>query len=539
MSAEALLTIENLAVAFGDRPVVNGISFAIAQGETLGIVGESGSGKSVSALSILRLLPYPLAHHQSGRILFAGEDLLQAPPARLRQIRGHRIAMIFQEPMLSLNPLHRVERQLTETIRLHRETSLPAARERARELLDLVRIEDPEAKLAAFPHELSGGQRQRVMIAIALANDPDLLIADEPTTALDVTIQAQILELLRDIQARTGMAMLLISHDLGIVRKMANRVIVMRRGDIVESGATADLFAAPRHDYTRHLIAAEPKGAPAPIAAEAPLALKARGLDVRFPIRRGIFRRIVGHVPAIVDAALDLRQGETLGIVGESGSGKTSLGLALLRLVESSGEIVFLGRRIDQLDRRAMRPLRRDAQIVFQDPFGSLSPRLAVGEIVAEGLDLHAPDLSAEARADAVIAALRDVGLDPETRYRFPHEFSGGQRQRIAIARALILTPKLIVLDEPTSALDMSLQAEIVDLLRRLQETRHFAYLFISHDLKVVRAMSHRVIVLKGGRIVETGSAAEIFERPREAYTRALIDAAFALRTRAEAALRQ
>jgi microcin C transport system ATP-binding protein len=528
---EKLIEIENLSVAFGAREVVHGVSVSIGKGETLALVGESGSGKSVTALSILRLLPYPAASHPSGAIRFAGasggaEDLLQLPLSRLRQIRGGRIAMIFQEPTLSLNPLHRVERQLVEAIQLHKPTSDAAAKKRALELLELVRIDDAPQKLKCFPHEMSGGQRQRVMIAMALANEPDLLIADEPTTALDVTIQAQILALMMDLQRRLGMAILLITHDLGVVRKFSQRVAVMQQGAIVEQGETARVFAEPQHDYTRHLLAAEPKGQVEPMSAGAPELLRAEKLSVLFPIKRGVFRRVVGHVPAVVDADLALHEGETMGVVGESGSGKTTLALALLRLIDSQGTIHFNGRRIDQLDRGEMRPLRREMQIVFQDPFGSLSPRLSIGEIVAEGLGIHNIGRDETEREEIVIETLREVGLDPETRHRYPHEFSGGQRQRIAIARALILKPKLIVLDEPTSALDMSVQAQIVDLLRDLQRRHRLGYLFISHDLRVIRAMSHRVMVLKQGKVVETGTAADVFERPREAYTKALLSAA-------------
>lgn len=529
--SEPLLEIENLSVAFGARVVVEGVNLAIGKGETLALVGESGSGKSVTALSILRLLPYPVASHPAGTIRFAmtdgrQEDLLQMPLDRLRQIRGGRIAMIFQEPTLSLNPLHRIERQLVETIQLHKPVSETAARKRALELLELVKIDNAPQKLKAFPHEMSGGQRQRVMIAMALANEPDLLIADEPTTALDVTIQAQILNLMMDLQQRLGMAILLITHDLGLVRKFSSRVAVMQQGHIVEQGETATVFDQPQHAYTRHLLAAEPKGSVEPLAKAAPELLRTDKLSVRFPIKQGVFRRVVDYVPALIDASLQLHEGETLGIVGESGSGKTTLGLALLRLINSEGLIQFNGRRIDQLDRGEMRPLRREMQIVFQDPFGSLSPRFSIGEIVAEGLGIHDIGRDAAEREEIVIETLQEVGLDPETRHRYPHEFSGGQRQRIAIARALILKPKLIVLDEPTSALDMSVQAQIVDLLRDLQRRHRLGYLFISHDLRVIRAMSHRVMVLKQGRVVESGAAADVFERPREPYTQALLSAA-------------
>jgi len=526
-----LLEVENLSVAFDGRKVVEDVDFTIAKGETLALVGESGSGKSVTALSILRLLPYPIASHPSGSIRFTlpdghSEDLLKLPLDKLRQIRGGRIAMIFQEPTLSLNPLHRVERQLVETIQLHKPVGVAAARRRALELLEMVKIDNAPQKLKAFPHEMSGGQRQRVMIAMALANEPDLLIADEPTTALDVTIQAQILNLMMELQQRLGMAILFITHDLGVVRKFSNRVAVMQKGRVVEYGETAKVFDHPQHEYTRKLLAAEPKGTVHPVPADAPELLRADKLSVRFPIKHGIFRRVVDYVPAVVDVSLSLRAGETLGIVGESGSGKTTLALAILRLINSEGAITFEGRRIDNLNRGEMRPLRREMQIVFQDPFGSLSPRLSVGEIIAEGLGVHNIGKDDDERDAIVVETLKEVGLDPETRHRYPHEFSGGQRQRIAIARALILKPKLIVLDEPTSALDMSVQAQIVDLLRDLQQRHQLAYLFISHDLRVVRAMSHRVLVLKGGKAIEEGPAEQIFESPQAPYTQALLAAA-------------
>ena len=533
-----LLKVENLSVAFRDRVVVEGVNFAIERGETQALVGESGSGKSVTALSILKLLPYPAARHPSGRILFKGEDLLAAPAERLREVRGGKIAMIFQEPMTSLNPLHRIERQLVETLTLHRQLSRAEARREALELLRMVQITDAERRMTAFPHELSGGQRQRVMIAMALANKPDLLIADEPTTAVDVTIQAQIMKLLRELQAELGMAILLISHDLTLVRKMAREVAVMQQGKVVEQSATEGLFTAPQHAYTRHLLAAQPrpKANGANFGAEL---IAARDLKVWFPIKAGIFRRVVDNVKAVDGVSLDLREGETVGIVGESGSGKTSLALALLRLVQSDGPIVFMGRNIEALKRAELRPIRRQMQIVFQDPYGSLSPRLSVAEIVAEGLDVHDLIPDEDERDAAVLAALQEVGLDPETRHRYPHEFSGGQRQRIAIARALILKPKLIMLDEPTSALDMSVQAQIVDLLRDLQAKHGFSYLFISHDLRVIRAMSDRVIVMRNGKVVETGSAKQVFESPNADYTKALLDAALNLEVTHLDAIRQ
>jgi microcin C transport system ATP-binding protein len=480
----------------------------------------------VTALSVLQLLPYPLASHPSGSIKFQGQEMLGAADQTLRKIRGGNISMIFQEPMTSLNPLHRVERQITEAMLLHRNVTRREARARALELLKLVGINNPEQRLKAFPHELSGGQRQRVMIAMALANDPDLLIADEPTTALDVTVQAQILKLLRELQERLGMAILLITHDLGIVRKFADRVAVMQKGKIVEAKAPAALFAEPEHPYTKMLLAAQPKGRAVAAQPDAKPLAAVKDLKVWFPIKAGVFRRVVDHVRALEDVTVEIREVETLGVVGESGSGKTTLGLALLRLIDSDGEIVFEGKRIDSYDRGDMRPLRREMQIVFQDPYGALSPRLSIGEIIAEGLEVH--DLAREpgARDQAVIDALTEVGLDPATRNRYPHEFSGGQRQRISIARALILKPKLIVLDEPTSALDMSVQAQIVDLLRDLQTRHGLAYLFISHDLRVVRALADRVIVLKDGRMVEQGPVEQIFEQPSAAYTQALLRAA-------------
>jgi microcin C transport system ATP-binding protein len=528
----SLLEVEDLAVHFaaGERTVeaVRGVSFGIGRGETVALVGESGSGKSVTALSILKLLPYPAARHPSGRIRFDGRDLLRANDEELRAVRGDRISMIFQEPMTSLNPLHSVERQIGETLRLHRGMSEAAARRRTLELLDRVGLPDPAQRLGAYPHELSGGQRQRVMIAMALANEPDLLIADEPTTALDVTIQAQILALLRELRAQTGMALLLITHDLGIVRRMADRVCVMRRGEIVEQGAAASLFGAPRHPYTRHLLSAEPGGAPAPPAEGAPELMAGRDVRVWFPIKKGVLRRTVGHVKAVDGVTLAVREGETLGVVGESGSGKTTLGMALLRLERSTGEVVFQGQSIQGLRFAETRPLRREMQVVFQDPFASLSPRLPVGRIVEEGLRIHAAGDAAQ-RERRVCETLEEVGIDPATRHRYPHEFSGGQRQRIAIARAMVLRPRFVVLDEPTSALDVSVQAQIVELLRALQRKHGLGYLFISHDLRVVRAMSHHILVMRGGVVVEQGPAEQLFSAPREAYTRALFAAAFDL----------
>ncbi len=539
-ASSPLVAVRDLSVDFraGARVThaVKRISFDIAKGETVALVGESGSGKTVSALSVMRLLPYPAASHPSGEILFAGKDLLALSDKEMRAIRGDRISMIFQEPMTSLNPLHTIEKQVGEMLIVHRGMTEARARERVLELLDQVGIQDPEGRLGSYPHQLSGGQRQRVMIAMALANEPDLLIADEPTTALDVTIQAQILELLARLQGELHMAMLLITHDLGIVRRMAERVNVMTQGEIVEAGRTADIFDRPQHPYTRHLIASEPKGDPPAEDETAPVVLEAKNLKVWFPIKRGFLRRTVGHVKAVNGLSLKLRQGQTLGVVGESGSGKTTLGLALLRLISSEGPIAYVGKRIDGLGFKQMRPLRREMQIVFQDPYGSLSPRLSVGQIIEEGLRIQKPDLDPEARRARIAQALEEVGLDPAAHDRYPHEFSGGQRQRIAIARAMVLEPKFVMLDEPTSALDLSVQAQIVDLLRDLQRRHNLAYLFISHDLKVVRALANHVIVMRRGEVVEEGPAREIFARPREAYTKALLAAAFELKvTHAEA----
>ncbi len=539
MTDTPLLSIRDLSVAFiqdGTTTLaVDRVSFDIRAGETLALVGESGSGKSVTALSILKLLPYPAATHPSGEVLFKGENLLDRDERDLRRVRGADISMIFQEPMTSLNPLHTVERQVGEILELHRGWSKAKIRARVLELLTQVGIRDPEQRLDAYPHQLSGGQRQRVMIAMALANEPDLLIADEPTTALDVTVQAQILALLDELKAKMGMAVLFITHDLGIVRKIADRVCVMTKGKIVETGTVKSVFARPKHAYTKHLLAAEPKGAPPPADDSRPVILGADNLKVWFPIRRGFLRRTIGHIKAVDGVSLAVREGETLGVVGESGSGKTTLGLALLRLIASEGPVVYLGDRIDARTRREMRPLRNDLQIVFQDPYGSLSPRMSVADIVAEGLRVHGGTQSyADMRAH-VAGALKEVGIEPSAMDRYPHEFSGGQRQRIAIARAMALNPKFVVLDEPTSALDMSVQAQIVDLLRELQKKNDLSYLFISHDLKVVRALASEVIVLKDGRIVEQGSTKQIFEKPKTAYTRALIKAALDLEV-AEAA---
>ncbi len=519
-----LLSVENLSVSFGQTPAVRNISFSVEKGETVALVGESGSGKSVTALSILRLLPYPFAHHPSGRIAFEGREITNE---NALQIRGDKIAMIFQEPMTSLNPLHTIEKQINETLFLHKGLSPKQAHARTLELLSLVGLPEPEKRLTAYPHELSGGQRQRVMIAMALANDPALLIADEPTTALDVTIQAQILALLKELQKKLGMALLLITHDLNIVRHMADRVCVMKEGEIVEQGAAQKIFTAPAHPYTQMLLASEPKGEALPVAANAPVVLRAENVRVHFPIQKGLLKRTVGAIRAVDGLSLQARAGETVGIVGESGSGKTTLGLALLRLLDSKGAIAFNGKAIETLSRKQMRPLRREMQIVFQDPYGSLSPRLTVGDIVAEGLDIHGLAGTKEERAQKIESILNEVGLDPSMSHRFPHEFSGGQRQRIAIARAMILKPKLVVLDEPTSALDMTVQAQIVELLRRLQRDHGLAYLFISHDLRVIKALSNYVIVMKDGRAVERGETSALFAAPKEDYTRTLLKAAF------------
>ena len=519
-----LLEVRGLSIAFGERRVVNKVSFTLQRGRTLALVGESGSGKTVTAQAVVRLVQG--ASFPEGEALFDGRDTLTMSARELREVRGARITMVFQEPMTSLNPLHSIERQIAEIIQLHGGRGA-AVRTRVIELLKEVGIPEPESRLGAYPHQLSGGQRQRVMIAMALANRPDLFIADEPTTALDVTVQAQILALLRDLQAKYGMAILFITHDLNLVRRLADDVAVMKQGEIVEAGATAAVFAAPQHPYTRMLIEAAPKGEPPPSDPAAPALVEAQELKIWFPIRRGFLRRVVGHVKAVDGVSIRLAAGRTLGVVGESGSGKTTLGLALLRLIRSEGPIRFGGQRIDGLSRAELRPLRRAMQIVFQDPFGSLSPRLSVAEIVEEGLLAQKLKLDARARRERVAQALRDVGLDPEAMDRYPHEFSGGQRQRIAIARAMALDPKFVVLDEPTSALDKSVRAQIVDLLAELQRRRGLAYLFISHDLEVVRALASDILVMKAGRVVESGPAAEIFNNPRQDYTRALLAAAF------------
>ena len=533
-----LLRVRSLDTSFGTGPsavdAVKNVSFDLDRGETFALVGESGSGKSVTALSILQLLPYPTARHsERSSIVFDGDELVGAGEPVMRRLRGNRISMIFQEPMTALNPLHVVEKQIGEVLEVHKGLREREARERTLELLTLVGIKEPEQRLGSYPHQLSGGQRQRVMIAMALAADPDILIADEPTTALDVTIQAQILALLAELRDKLGMAMLLITHDLGIVRKVADKVAVMKGGEIVESGLVDQVFGAPTHAYTAELLAAEPKGAPDPVAGEAPTVISGDDVKVWFPIQRGFLRRTVGHVKAVDGISVAVREGETVGVVGESGSGKTTLGMALLRLQRSEGGIAFLGREVQGWSTGQMRPLRREMQVVFQDPFGSLSPRMSIAEIVGEGLQVHPPaDLGVddEAALDARIdAALEDVGLDPGMRDRYPHEFSGGQRQRISIARAMVLRPRFVVLDEPTSALDMSVQAQMVDLLRSLQQKYRLAYMFISHDLRVVRAMSHHVVVMRDGKVVEQGPSEDLFQNPKEPYTQALLAAAFNL----------
>jgi microcin C transport system ATP-binding protein len=533
--SEPLLSVEDLSVAFTTSgkttTAVHGISFHINKGETVALVGESGSGKSVSALSVLKLLPYPAASHPTGKILFKGQDLLSADQAELRKVRGSDVTMIFQEPMTSLNPLHTIERQIGEILELHQGMGDAQRRERTIELLNQVGIRDPEKRLGSYPHQMSGGQRQRVMIAMSLANEPELLIADEPTTALDVTVQAQFLELLNDLKAKRGLSILFITHDLGIVRKFADRVCVMTNGEIVEHGPTKEIFDNPQHDYTKHLLAAEPKGDPPDTDESAEVIMEAKDMKVWFPVKAGFLRRTVDHVKAVDGIDLKLRAGETLGVVGESGSGKTTLGLALTRMISSEGKISFVGRDIGDYTFKQMKPLRSEMQIVFQDPYGSLSPRMSVAEIIAEGMRIHMPHLSSAEVDDTVCGVLEEVGLEPATRHRYPHEFSGGQRQRMAIARAMVLEPKFVMLDEPTSALDMSVQVQVVELLRRLQEERNLAYLFISHDLKVVRAMANEVIVMRLGKVVEQGPASQIFDAPQTDYTKALMAAAFDLET--------
>jgi microcin C transport system ATP-binding protein len=533
MTDTPLLDIRDLSVAFrqGGKDVhaVSNVSFSLQAGRTTALVGESGSGKSVTALSVVRLLDGTSASYPSGEIRFKGTDMLTADEAHLRKVRGDEITMVFQEPMTSLNPLHTIEKQIGEILALHGMRGSDTIRARIVELLEEVGIPDPSNRLGAYPHQLSGGQRQRVMIAMALANRPDLFIADEPTTALDVTVQAQILALLKDLQNRLGMAMLFITHDLGIVRKIADDVCVMQNGRIVEAGPVREIFDNPQHDYTRMLLAAEPKGEPPVSDDSAREIVSGENIRVWFPIKKGFFRKTVGHVKAVDGIDVHIREGQTLGVVGESGSGKTTLGMALLRLIRSEGPIAYMGTRIDAYNREAMRPLRQQMQVVFQDPYGSLSPRMSIGDIVAEGLRIQKPQMGFEETREAVARALADTGLDPAAMDRYPHEFSGGQRQRIAVARAMVLEPHFVVLDEPTSALDMSVQAQIVDLLRDLQKKRKLAYMFISHDLKVVRALASDLIVMRNGKVVESGRARDIFSNPQTPYTRALFAAAFDL----------
>ncbi len=528
-----ILDISGLTIRFGEGPnAVEDISFTINPGETVALVGESGSGKSITALSSVALLPESAT--VTGSVKYRGTEMIGADQATLRQVRGNDISFIFQEPMTSLNPLHTIERQLGESLALHQGVRGKEARKRILELLHKVGIYDPETRLNDYPHTLSGGQRQRVIIAMALANKPDLLIADEPTTALDVTIQAQILELLAELQKTEGMALLFITHDLGVVRKISDRVCVMQGGHIVEAGPTSQIFDKPRHEYTKMLLSAEPTGLPAPIEKDAPVIVSTENLRVWFPIKRGFMRKVVGHIKAVNDATFTIHAGETLGLVGESGSGKTTLALAVMRLISSTGPIVFMGNRIDQLKTKDLQPLRRDMQMVFQDPYGSLSPRMTIEQIIAEGLGVHGLEPGQNQRK-LVEDIMVEVGLETNMVHRYPHEFSGGQRQRIAIARAMILKPKLVILDEPTSALDMTVQVQIVELLRGLQQKYGLAFLFISHDLKVVRTVSHKVIVMRRGDVVEIGSSEQIFNAPTTDYTRALIAAAIDLEVKSGA----
>jgi len=524
-----ILTVKDLKIQFGDNVAVKGVSFDLKRGETVALVGESGSGKSITALSTVKLIGG--SAKVSGSVKYGDTEMIDASDAELRRVRGNDISFIFQEPMTSLNPLHTIEKQLSESLALHQGLRGEAARKPILDLLNKVGIREPETRLRDYPHQLSGGQRQRVMIAMALANKPDLLIADEPTTALDVTIQAQILELLADIQKSEGMGMLFITHDLGVVRAIADRVCVMQNGLIVESGPTAEIFDNPKHQYTKTLLAADPTGTPDPIAPDAKVIVKVDGLRVWFPVVRGLMRRVTGHIKAVNDARFEIHQGETLGVVGESGSGKTTLALAVMRLIKSDGPIVFLGQNVDGLSNKKLKPLRRDMQMVFQDPYGSLSPRFTVEQIVSEGLDVHGLD-PGQGRRQMVVDILEEVGLKADMIDRYPHEFSGGQRQRIAIARAMILKPKLVILDEPTSALDKTVQVQIVDLLRDLQKKYGLAYLFISHDLRVVRALSHKVVVMRQGDVIEAGSGDQIFNDPQTEYTKALIAAAFDLQAK-------
>lgn len=526
-----LLSIKDLSVMFNHEGkanmAVDHISFDIQKGETVALVGESGSGKSATALSVLKLHAYPAVKHPSGKIIFKDLDLLAASDKELCSVRGNDISMIFQEPMTSLNPLHTIEKQIIETLSIHQGLSDSAARVKTLELLTQVGIRDPQKRLKSFPHELSGGQRQRVMIALALANNPVLLIADEPTTALDVTIQAQILQLLAQIKKDTGMSMLFITHDLGIVRDIADRVCVMTQGKIVEMGNTKDIFENPQHPYTKKLLSAEPKGESPELDPLAPVILETKDLRVWFPVKKGLLRKTVSHIKAVDGIDLQLHKGQTLAVVGESGSGKTTLGLAITRMISSTGKIIYNNNPIHNFSFKDMRPLRRDMQIVFQDPYGALSPRMSIGDIISEGLRIHEPGLSYQDRDDKVISALQEVHIDPRSRHRYPHEFSGGQRQRVAIARAMVLNPKFVLLDEPTSALDMSVQAQVVELLQELQRNHDLTYMFISHDLRVVKAFAHYVMVMRHGNMIEYGPAKEIFNNPKSEYTKALLKAAF------------
>ncbi|HPF79104.1 MAG TPA: ABC transporter ATP-binding protein [Alphaproteobacteria bacterium] len=537
MSSRSLLQVQNLSVSFKTPErvfqAVKNISFDVNEGQTIALVGESGSGKSVSALSIMQLLPYPLASHSpESSIKFNGEELVGKKDAFMRHIRGSQIGMIFQEPMTALNPLHSIERQIGEVLRLHQKMSEGKARERVLELLDMVQLPMMKQRLSAYPHELSGGQRQRVMIAMALANNPELLIADEPTTALDVTVQAEILELLEELQRDLKMAMLMITHDLSIVEKFADEVCIMKHGEIVEQGNTKAIFNAPKNDYAKKLLGAMPKGVANPPKANSKDIIKGTNIKVHFPTKKSFFGKVTDWVKAVDGIDVEIKAGHTVGVVGESGSGKSTLGFALLRLLNGQGNILFEGTDISSYGRKEMTPLRADMQVVFQDPFSALSPRMSVADIIGEGLKVHRPDLDVHGRDDLVVQALKDVHLDPDTRHRYPHEFSGGQRQRVAIARAMVLHPKFVVLDEPTSALDVSVQVEIIDLLRELQSKHDLAYLFISHDLRVVRAMAHDLIVMKNGQVVESGKAADIFANPKEDYTKTLLDAALNLKAK-------
>lgn len=536
-----LLQVENLSVNFKTPErvfnAVKNVSFTIDEGQTVALVGESGSGKSVSALSVMQLLPYPLASHPEGSsIKFNGEELVGKKDSFMRHIRGSQIGMIFQEPMTALNPLHTIERQIGEVLRLHQKMNESDARTRVKELLDMVQLPMMKERMKAYPHELSGGQRQRIMIAMALANDPELLIADEPTTALDVTVQAEILELLEELQTNLKMAMLMITHDLSIVEKFADHVCVMKDGEIVEQDTSGKIFKSPAHEYSKKLLGAIPRGTANPPKSRSAQIVQGTSVKVHFPAKKTFFGKVNQWIKAVDEIDVTIKSGHTVGVVGESGSGKSTLGYALLRLVNSQGKITFEDKDISNFKRKQMTPLREDMQVVFQDPFSALSPRMSVADIIGEGLKVHRPDLDAKGRDDLVVESLKDVHLDPATRHRYPHEFSGGQRQRIAIARAMVLHPKFVVLDEPTSALDVSVQVEIIDLLRELQEKHSLAYLFISHDLRVVRAMSHDMIVMKNGKVVESGKAEDIFNNPKDTYTKTLLEAALNLKAKKQAA---